>query len=428
MDLIVPCIVGIMLGVFSGVLPGIGTFVSLLLIFPYLIELQPIQILICYVAITSISQYVSSIPAIVIGIPGESSSMPAVLESKNLKTVQDIQQSIVGSAIGSTFGGLIVVIMCWLFLEYIMTMLLSFDTTIMFFIYVLLIFLLIIVYKSNSITMNIAMILLGLLLGLVGYTKSLYTEILTFGNKDLFGGFPLVVVAVALLGLPEIFKNFQSKIKFKTFESTRIKVKFSPIKNFIASVIGFVGGLAPGMTTILSSQLAYMYSTLMKYSPVDKITASETANNAGSFSQLLPLMMLGIPLLSSEALVINLMESKGYNLISTNFESLFYTVGVSLIFINIIGLLIAWPGARYVIQILKIDTKKLYLILVLLLFGIVLYVGYQKYQLFFYAWSFLLLGTIGWMMRNYNTMPLVFAFMIHDKIFDVTLRFISLHF
>ena len=152
MDLIVPCIVGIMLGVFSGVLPGIGTFVSLLLIFPYLIELQPIQILICYVAITSISQYVSSIPAIVIGIPGESSSMPAVLESKNLKTVQDIQQSIVGSAVGSTFGGLIVVIMCWLFLEYIMTMLLSFDTTIMFFIYVLLIFLLIIVYKSNSIT------------------------------------------------------------------------------------------------------------------------------------------------------------------------------------------------------------------------------------------------------------------------------------
>ena len=200
------------------------------------------------------------------------------------------------------------------------------------------------------------MILLGLLLGLVGYTKSLYTEILTFGNKDLFGGFPLVVVAVALLGLPEIFKNFQSKIKFKTFESTRIKIKFNPIKNFIASVIGFVGGLAPGMTTILSSQLAYMYSTLMKYSPVDKITASETANNAGSFSQLLPLMMLGIPLLSSEALVINLMESKGYNLISTNFESLFYTVGVSLIFINIIGLLIAWPGARYVIQILKTQT------------------------------------------------------------------------
>ena len=428
MDLIVPCIVGIMLGVFSGVLPGIGTFGSLLLIFPYLIELQPIQILICYVAISSISQYVSSIPAIVIGIPGESSSMPAVLESKNLKTVQDIQQSIVGSAVGSTFGGLIVVIMCWLFLEYIMTMLLSFDTTIMFFIYVLLIFLLIIVYKSNSITENIAMILLGLLLGLVGYTKSLYTEILTFGNKDLFGGFPLVVVAVALLGLPEIFKNFQSKIKFKTFESTRIKIKFNPIKNFIASVIGFVGGLAPGMTTILSSQLAYMYSTLMKYSPVDKITASETANNAGSFSQLLPLMMLGIPLLSSEALVINLMESKGYNLISTNFESLFYTVGVSLIFINIIGLLIAWPGARYVIQILKINTKKLYLTLVLLLFVIVLYVGYQKYQLFFYIWSFLLLGTIGWMMRNYNTMPLVFAFIIHDKIFDVTLRFISLHF
>ena len=428
MDLIVPCIVGILLGIFSGVLPGIGTFVSLLLIFPYLIELQPVQILICFVAITSISQYVSSIPAIVMGIPGENSSMPAVIESKNLNTVQDIQHSIIGSAIGSTFGGLVVVAMCYVFIEHIMAMLLSFNTTIMFFVYALLILLLITVYKSNSILVNILMIAMGLALGLVGYSKSFYTEILTFGSIDLFGGLPIVVVAVTLLGIPEIFKNFESKIKFKTFQSTKTKIVFNPIKNFISSVIGFVGGLAPGLTTILSSQLAYMYSTFMKQSAVEKIVSSETANNAGSFSQLLPLMMLGIPLLSSEALVINLMESKGYNLISTNFESLFYTVGTSLIFINIIGLIIAWPGARYVIQILRLDMKKLYLAITVLLFVVVLYVGYQKYQLFYYAWTSLLLGSIGWLLRKHNTMPLVFAFMIHDKIFDVTLRFISLHF
>jgi len=93
-----------------------------------------------------------------------------------------------------------------------------------------------------------------------------------------------------------------------------------------------------------------------------------------------------------------------------------------------VGLIIAWPGARYVIQILRLDMKKLYIAITVLLFAIVLYVGYQKYQLFYYAWTTILLGSVGWTLRKHNTMPLVFAFMIHDKIFDVTLRFISLHF
>ena len=119
-DLINPTIIGILTGLVSGMIPGIGNFASLLILFPYIIHLEPLQILILYVALTTISQYIGSIPAITFGIPGESSSVPAVIESRNLKSPQEIYQAIVGSAIGSTFGGFIVLILTWLFLHLLM--------------------------------------------------------------------------------------------------------------------------------------------------------------------------------------------------------------------------------------------------------------------------------------------------------------------
>ena len=84
-ELINPAIIGILTGLVSGCIPGIGNFAALLILFPYLINLDPLQIIILYTALTTISQYIGSIPAITFGIPGESSSMPAVIESRKLK-------------------------------------------------------------------------------------------------------------------------------------------------------------------------------------------------------------------------------------------------------------------------------------------------------------------------------------------------------
>ena len=101
-ELLLPGLVGIIAGFVSGFIPGIGNFAALLVIFPYLYTLDPVQVLVLYVALTTISQYIGSIPAISYGVPGESSSIPAVIESKNLKNSKQTYQAIVQSAIGST--------------------------------------------------------------------------------------------------------------------------------------------------------------------------------------------------------------------------------------------------------------------------------------------------------------------------------------
>ena len=424
--LIVPGLIGISAGFVSGFIPGIGNFAALLVIFPYLYTLDPVQVLVLYVALTTISQYIGSIPAISYGIPGESSSIPAVIESKNLKNSKQTYQAIVQSAIGSTFGGLIVLGCTWLFVDHLMLLMNFFDTKMQLFLYVFMFVVMTVIVKSNSFVANVLMIGVGLGLGMIGYNKWLQTSILTFDQPQLYGGIPFVIVMIVLLGIPEIIKNFDVKQEYKPLVKEKIKIKFNLVSSIWYSVVGFIGGLAPGMTTTMSSQMAYLISKFKSKNPIDRITASETANNAGAFSQLIPLMLLGIPLIGSEALVLNVMEAKGFNLGLVSFPEIFQTVSISLVVINAIGLILAWPLAKHISKLFMINLKIVYAVIFVALISVVAWVGYSNYQLGFYMLVFVALLPIAVMLRRFDTMPLVFAFLVHDRIFELIFRSIHL--
>tara|TARA_B100001057_G_scaffold462825_1_gene516175 strand:+ start:11933 stop:13222 length:1290 start_codon:yes stop_codon:yes gene_type:complete len=427
LELINPALVGIVAGLISGCIPGIGNFASLIILFPYLINLDPLQILILYVALTTISQYIGSIPAITFGIPGESSSVPAVIESRNLKTPEQIYQAIVGSAIGSTFGGLIVLAITWVMLDWLIHSVHFFNTIIQFSLYCIMLIGIIFVFKENRYWVNVLMIALGLLLGLIGFNKWTQTTYLTFNNDFLFQGLPMIVIVIILLGIPEILKNYKTKLQYKDISYQRCKIKFKWIQSSWYSLLGFVGGLTPGLTTTMSSQLAWMDAKFRKKDPVDRIIASETANNAGAFSQLLPLILLGIPLVGSEALVLGLLEGKGFRLDMTTFNDIFIVVGISLLFINIIGLCLAWPLAKTIVKLFRFNIKKIYMIIFLLFIMIILYIGYINYQTYYYLMVSICLLPLAYMLRRVDTMPLIFAFLIHDRLIDTGYRVISLY-
>ncbi len=426
-ELINPATIGILAGLVSGCIPGIGNFAALLILFPYLINLDPLQIIILYTALTTISQYIGSIPAITFGIPGESSSMPAVIESRKLKDSQQIYQAIVGSAVGSTFGGLVVLALTWMVLDYLIYTVHFFNTLIQFSLYCALLGAMILIHKENKYWVNVLLIMAGFGLGLIGYEKVTMTKILTFDSHLLYQGLPMVVVVIVLLGIPEVLKNYNTKVKYKTFNFKPEKLSFQWISNSWYSLLGFIGGLAPGLTTTMSSQLAWIDAKTRNKTPVERIVASETANNAGAFSQLIPLLLLGIPLIGSEALVLGLVESKGFRLDTTSFHDMFMAVGVSLIFLNVIGLCLAWPLAKHIIKIFKINIKFLYLTILVILALVVVYVGFTNYQTAYYITVAIALLPMAYILRKLDTMPLIFAFLVHDKMIDAGYRLISLY-
>ena len=154
--------------------------------------------------------------------------------------------------------------------------------------------------------------------------------------------------------------------------------------------------------------------------------AAETANNAGVFTQLLPLLILGVPLVGSEALLLNLAEIKGFTLTTHNFQDLVLLAVGALLIANTVGLILGWPMSNMITKFYDIDSMKLKMFSIVWMMLILLWVGYSEYSLWYYTVLIILFFPIGVMLKNYNTMPLVFGFMIQDRLFETTWRFFQL--
>ena len=190
-----PYLLGIGMGLISGLIPGVGNFVLLLLAWPFLYNFSVMELLIIYVSMASISQFIGSIPAIVFGIPGESSSFPAVQESKRLNTVEEVSKSISGSAFGSAFGGIVVAGLCFYFVQYLDLIKHFYSTKLLVGLLLTVCFVMVLTI-DNKWWVNILLIISGLLLGSIGYNSYLNTEFLTFGINSLWSGLPLTVVLI----------------------------------------------------------------------------------------------------------------------------------------------------------------------------------------------------------------------------------------
>lgn len=423
----VPHLVGVALGLVSGLIPGVGNFVLMLLVWPFLSVFGIVELLIMYASMAAISQYIGSIPAIVYGIPGESSSYPAVAESRNLTTVQQVSQAISGSAFGSVVGSLTVVGLCYAFVEYTDLIKHFYNTKILVGL-LLLVTLVMIVTVNNRWWVNFMLILSGIGLGMIGYNSYLNVNFATFGNMHLYAGLPMPVVLICLFAIPQMMHHWNTEITRsinKTYEIGRLYI-LNPIALLGSTIIGFFGGLIPGLTTVFSSTAAYNASMLFTKDPVKRIVVSETANNAGAFSMLLPLLIFGVPLIGSEAILLFLMEQKGFNLVQFEFSKVLPELALGLVLVNLVGFMMAWPLSKIVPSFYRFNIKIIISLLIIALFFVTLYTGYMNYSTAYYLVCFAILAPMGVLLRNVDTLPLVFAFIIHNKLVDGLFRLYQL--
>jgi len=423
----VPHLVGVGLGLISGLIPGVGNFILMLLAWPFLAVFGIFELLMMYASMAAISQYIGSIPAIVYGIPGESSSYPAVAESRNLTTLQQVSQAISGSAFGSVVGSLTVVGLCYAFVEYTDLIKHFYNTKILVGLLVL-VTLVMIFTVNNRWWVNFLLILSGIGMGMIGYNSYLNVNFATFGNMHLYAGLPMPVVLICLFAVPQMLHHWDTEITKsinKTYELGRLYI-LNPVALFGSTLIGFFGGLIPGLTTVFSSTAAYNASMLFTKDPVKRIVVSETANNAGAFSMLLPLLIFGVPILGSEAILLFLMEQKGFNLVQFKFSDFLPELALGLVLVNAIGFLMAWPLSKMVPSFYRFNIKIIISLLIIALFFVTLYTGYMNYSMAYYFVCFMVLAPIGVLLRNVDTLPLVFAFIIHNKLVDGLFRLYQL--
>ena len=435
-------IFGILSGLLSGVIPGVGGFVLMTMAYPFLLHLDPVNILIFYVTMASIDQYFNGITAIVFGVPGASMNIPTQIEGHTLfrqgKGSDAIMFSAVGSYFASMFAVLLVVALLpvlWglygVWTSMIQSVLLGTAS-------------LVLVYISrNKLWLSVLMFVLGGVLGQVGYREETGDAFMTFGTHSIYSGLPTLAVLVSLFVVPVLLKSYMKHpgsfdfpgVTFKGYVQVIKGIKSYWITLLRSSFLGSLGGLMPGMSFGFSSLLAYITEKAIRRSKkqyktgdMHSLVACESANNAGVFTQLVPLLFLGIPITASEALIYNLLETRGLPVDIAWFKSTFNQILIFFVVSSFIGLLLS---AKYV-NLLRIfngiSINKIYSVVFVLLLIALWQTGITQYAGMSHLLIALALMPLGVLLYKHDTTPLLFGFLLSEPLIDNLKRVLVIYF
>jgi putative tricarboxylic transport membrane protein len=318
------CFLGVLIGTAIGVLPGLGPMATMAMLLPITFNLDPAASLIMLAGIYYGAQYGGSTTAILINLPGESSAAVTTLDGYQMARRGRAGPALATAALGSFFAGCVATVLIAVVAIPLTRVALEFGPA-EYFSLVLLGLVSSVVLASGSLPKAIAMILVGLLLGLVG--SDLYTGVarFTLGFTELSDGINFTAVAVGFFGISEIFRNLQSEqsSKVEVFAIGSLWPSREDFRRMIGPVlrgtgIGSLLGALPGGMAVLAAFAAYTIEKSVSKNKsefgkgaIEGVAAPESANNASAQTSFIPMLTLGIPSNPVMALMIGALIMQG---------------------------------------------------------------------------------------------------------------------
>src|SRR3954465_10622780 len=251
--------IGCLLGTLIGVLPGIGPVATIAMLLPAPSALPPVSALIMLAGIYYGAQYGGSTTAILVNLPGESSSVVTVIDGYAMARQGRAGAALAAAGLGSFFAGCVGTIVIAAFAPPLTELAFQFGPAEYFSLMVLGL-VGAVVLASGSLIKAIGMILLGLVLGLVGTDVNSGVARYSFNIPELTDGINFVAVAMGLFGFAEIIANVEQREHRETFTS-KVTNLFPTIEDFRrmmpaavrGTALGSALGMLPGGGATLSS-------------------------------------------------------------------------------------------------------------------------------------------------------------------------------
>ncbi|MBI4293856.1 MAG: tripartite tricarboxylate transporter permease [Betaproteobacteria bacterium] len=409
------CLGGVMLGTLIGVLPGIGPVATLAMLLPVTFTLPPVSALIMLAGIYYGAQYGGSTTAILVNLPGEASSVVTCLDGYQMARQGRAGAALGIAAIGSFIAGTFATLVIALFAPPLAEVALKFGPAEYFSLMVLGL-VGATVLAHGSLIKAIAMVLLGLLLGLVGTDVNSGVARFNFGIPELSDGIGFIGVAMGIFGFAEIINNLEQgatgKREVFTKKVSGLLPTLQDFKDSAGSIVrgmlvGSSLGILPGGGALLSSFAAYtLEKKVSKNSAnfgkgaIQGVAAPEAANNAGAQASFIPLLTLGIPSNPVMALMIGAMMIQGIApgpQVMTERAELFWGMIASMWVGNLMLVVLNLPLIGLWIKLLTVPYRFLYP-------AIMLFCCVGIYSLSNSPWDVLLTGL--WAVGGYVFMKL----------------------
>jgi putative tricarboxylic transport membrane protein len=369
-------LIGTLLGTLIGVLPGIGPVATIAMLLPTTYALQPVSALIMLAGIYYGAQYGGSTTAILVNMPGESSSVVTCLDGYQMARKGQAGAALAIAALGSFFAGTCATVLVAAVSLPLSALALKFGPAEYFSLMVLGL-IGAVVLAHGSLLKAIAMIILGLLLGIVGTDVNSGVARFDFGIPELSDGIGVVVVAMGLFGFAEIILNLESTekrelitTKLKGMWLTRAQFKLAAPAVLRGTALGSMLGVLPGGGAMLSSFASYSIEKKLAKDPsqfgkgaIQGVAGPESANNAGAQTSFIPLLTLGIPENAVMAMMVGAMTihniQPGPQVMTSN-PGLFWGLIASMWIGNLMLVVLNLPLIGIWIKLLTVPYRMLY--------------------------------------------------------------------
>jgi putative tricarboxylic transport membrane protein len=369
--------IGVTLGTAVGVLPGVGPALTVAMLMPITVKLDPTGALIMFAGIYYGAMYGGSTTTILLNTPGESASIATALEGNKMAKRGRAGPALATSAIGSFVAGSIATVLLTLLAPYIVEVALRFGPA-EYFTLMVFAFVTVAAVLGQSTVRGLTMLFIGLLLGLVGIDDQTGQQRFAFGVPELLDGIDVVVLAVGLFAVGEAL--------YVAAYTSRQREKMEQIRGSIwmtkrdwkrswpawlrATAIGFPFGSIPAGGAEIPTFLSYAAERkLTKYpeefgnGAIEGVAGPEAANNAAATGVLVPLLTLGIPTSATAAILLAAFQNYGIQpgpLLFQTQADLVWALIASLYVGNVLLLVLNLPLIGLWVKVLEIPKPMLY--------------------------------------------------------------------
>jgi TctA family transporter len=370
------CFIGVLLGTIIGVLPGIGPVTTVAMLLPISFTLQPESALILLAGIYYGAQYGGSTTAILVNIPGEASSVVTTIDGHQMARQGRAGPALGIAALGSFFAGCAATLLIALAAPPLATIALQFGPAEYFSLMVCGL-IAAVVLARGSLLKAIAMVVLGLLLGLVGTDVNSGARRFNFGTTGLADGIEFVALSMAIYGIAEVIYNIEKQqiASIVTGAVGRVWPSVSDLKRCTGSILrgttlGAILGVLPGGGALLASFAAYTLEKKVAtpprqfgYGDMRGVAAPEAANNAGAQTSFIPMLTLGIPGNPTMAMLIGALMIHGIApgpRVMTDRPELFWGLIASMWLGNLMLVVLNLPMIGVWVKLVRVPYRLLY--------------------------------------------------------------------
>ncbi|HSG64122.1 MAG TPA: tripartite tricarboxylate transporter permease [Gammaproteobacteria bacterium] len=320
-------LIGILIGIWVGAVPGLGGAVGLALLLPFTFGMDTVPAFALLLGMYAVTATSDSITSILFGIPGTVASQATILDGYPLAKKGQAARAFGAAYTVSAIGGLIGAVLLGVSLPIILPFINAFGVP-EFFMLSVLGLTMVGVLSGRSLLKGITVACFGLLLTTVGYANATGVPRFYFGVDYLLDGIPIIPIVLGLFGIPELME-----LAVKNTSISRVASEDAPqgsmrqgIRDVFehrwltlrSSVLGTYIGMLPGLGAAIVDWIAYGHAvqsakdkSQFGHGDIRGLIAPEAANNAHKSGALIPTVAFGIPGSIGTAILLGALVIKG---------------------------------------------------------------------------------------------------------------------